>query len=62
MSEPYLDLEQKLRRWAEPLPPPRPGDGRAQHDEPGQTDGLNKPWVGPATGGRNTMSRARRTA
>lgn len=37
MSAPYLELEQKLRPLAEPLPPPRPGDGLAEHPEPGQT-------------------------
>jgi archaemetzincin len=37
MPEPYLDLEQILRPLAEPLPPPRPGDWLAEHDEPGQT-------------------------
>lgn len=37
MSEPYLELEQKLRPLADPLPPPRPGDWLAEHDEPGQT-------------------------
>jgi hypothetical protein len=34
---PYLELEEKLRPLAEPLPPPRPGDWLAEHDEPGQT-------------------------
>src|SRR5262249_9441930 len=33
MSESYLELERNLR----PLPPPRPGDWLAEHDEPGQT-------------------------
>jgi archaemetzincin len=37
MSEPYLELERKLRPLAEPLPRPRPGDWLAEHDEPGQT-------------------------
>ena len=37
MPQPYLELEQKLRPLADPLPPPRPGDWLAEHDEPGQT-------------------------
>jgi archaemetzincin len=37
MSEPYPELECKLRPLADPLPPPRPGDWLAEHDEPGQT-------------------------
>jgi archaemetzincin len=37
MPEPYPELEQKLRPLADPLPPPRPGDWLAEHDEPGQT-------------------------
>jgi archaemetzincin len=37
MSDPYLDLERKLRPLADPLPPPRPGDWLAEHAEPGQT-------------------------
>src|SRR5918996_1078017 len=37
VSEPYLDLEEKLRPLADPLPAPRPGDWLAEHDEPGQT-------------------------
>jgi archaemetzincin len=37
MSELSLDLERKLRSLADPLPPPRPGDWLAEHDEPGQT-------------------------
>src|SRR5438445_5307584 len=37
MSEPYLELEQKLRPLAESLPATRPGDWLAEHDEPGQT-------------------------
>ena len=37
MSESYLELEHKLRPLADPLPPPRPGDWLAEHDEPGQT-------------------------
>jgi archaemetzincin len=37
MCEPHLDLEEKLRPLAGPLPPPRPGDWLAEHDEPGQT-------------------------
>ena len=37
MAEPYLELEQRLRPLADPLPPPRPGDWLAEHDEPGQT-------------------------
>lgn len=37
MSEPYLELERKLRPLADPLPSPRPGDWLAEHDEPGQT-------------------------
>jgi archaemetzincin len=37
MPEPYPELEQKLRLLADPLPPPRPGDWLAEHDEPGQT-------------------------
>src|SRR5262245_46627400 len=36
MSEPYRELERKLRPLAEPLPPPRPGDWLAEHPEPGQ--------------------------
>jgi hypothetical protein len=39
MSEPYPDLECELRPLADPLPPPRPGDWLAEHDEPGQTFG-----------------------
>jgi archaemetzincin len=37
MSEPYFELETKLRPLAEPLPPPLPGDWLAEHPEPGQT-------------------------
>jgi archaemetzincin len=37
MSEPYLDLERRLRPLADPLPPPRLGDWLAEHEEPGQT-------------------------
>lgn len=37
MSKPDLDVEQKLRPLAEPLPAPRPGDWLAEHPEPGQT-------------------------
>ena len=37
MPEPYLKLESTLRPLADPLPPPRPGDWLAEHDEPGQT-------------------------
>ena len=37
MSEPYLNLETRLRPLADPLPPPRPGDWLAEHHEPGQT-------------------------
>ncbi len=37
MSDQYLELEQRLRPLAEPLPPPRPGDWLAEHPEPGQT-------------------------
>lgn len=37
MSEPYLELETKLRPFAEPLPAPRPGDWLAEHPESGQT-------------------------
>jgi pimeloyl-ACP methyl ester carboxylesterase len=37
MTKTYLDVEQKLRPLADPLPPPRPGDWLAEHDEPGQT-------------------------
>lgn len=37
MSEPYLELEQKLRPLAQPLPRPRPGDWLAEHPEPEQT-------------------------
>jgi archaemetzincin len=37
MSESYLELERRLRRLADPLPPPCPGDWLAEHDEPGQT-------------------------
>lgn len=35
--ETYSELEHKLRPLADPLPPPRPGDWLAEHDEPGQT-------------------------
>jgi hypothetical protein len=35
--EPYLELEEKLRPLADPLPSPRNGDGLVHHDEPGQT-------------------------
>src|SRR5262245_32950714 len=37
MPEPYLELEEKLRPLADPLPAPRPGDWLAERDEPGQT-------------------------
>src|SRR5207253_6990892 len=37
VAEPYPDLEEKLRPLSDPLPPPRPGDWLAEHDEPGQT-------------------------
>ena len=37
MPEPYPELEKKLRSLADSLPPPRPGDWLAEHDEPGQT-------------------------
>ena len=37
MSEPYSELEQKLRPLANPLPRPRPGNWLAEHPEPGQT-------------------------
>jgi archaemetzincin len=37
MSQPYLELETKLRPLAEPLTPSRPGDWLAEHHEPGQT-------------------------
>src|SRR5262245_12447377 len=37
VSEPYLELERKLRPLADPLPRPRPGDWLAEHPEPGQT-------------------------
>jgi len=37
MSGPCPELERKLRPLAGPLPPPRPGDWLAEHDEPGQT-------------------------
>ena len=37
MSEPFPDLEERLRPLADPLSPPRPGDWLAEHDEPGQT-------------------------
>jgi archaemetzincin len=37
VPEPYPELEIKLRPLADPLPPPRPGDWLAEHDEPGQT-------------------------
>ena len=33
----YPELEQKLRLLANHLPPPRPGDWLAEHDETGQT-------------------------
>src|SRR6516165_8100499 len=36
MPEPYPELERNLRPLADPLPPPRPGDWLAEHDEPGQ--------------------------
>jgi hypothetical protein len=31
----YLELEEKLRPLADPLPSPRPGEWLAEHDEPG---------------------------
>jgi archaemetzincin len=37
MPTPYLQLEERLRPLADPLPPPRPGDWLTEHDEPGQT-------------------------
>jgi archaemetzincin len=37
MSEPYPELERKLRPLADPLPPFQPGDWLAEHPEPGQT-------------------------
>ena len=37
MPELFLEVEEKLRPLADPLPPPRPGDWLAEHDEPGQT-------------------------
>jgi archaemetzincin len=37
MPETYLELEEKLRPLADPLPPSRPGDWLAERDEPGQT-------------------------
>jgi len=37
MPDPYLNLETTLRPLADPLPPHRPGDWLAEHDEPGQT-------------------------
>src|SRR5262249_40072466 len=37
MLEPYFEVEHKLRPLADPLPPPRHGDGLVHHDEPGQT-------------------------
>src|SRR5262249_38597047 len=37
MPEYDLELEEKLRPLADPLPPPRPGDWLAEHPEPGQT-------------------------
>jgi archaemetzincin len=37
VSEPFPDLECKLRPLADPLPAPRPGDWLAEHPEPGQT-------------------------
>jgi hypothetical protein len=37
MPDPYLELEEKLRPLADPLPAPRLGDWLAEHDEPGQT-------------------------
>jgi len=33
----YPELEERLRPLADPLPPPRPGEWLAEHDEPGQT-------------------------
>jgi archaemetzincin len=37
MSEPFLEVERKLRPLAERLSAPRPGDWLAEHPEPGQT-------------------------
>ena len=37
MPEFCLELEEKLRPLADPLPSPRPGDWLAEHPEPGQT-------------------------
>jgi archaemetzincin len=37
VAEPYPELQKKLRPLADPLPPPRPGDWLAEHDEPGQS-------------------------
>jgi archaemetzincin len=37
VSEPYAEVEHKLRPLADPLPPPEPGDWLAEHHEPGQT-------------------------
>ena len=37
MAELYRELEEKLRPLTQTLPPPRPGDWLAEHDEPGQT-------------------------
>jgi archaemetzincin len=37
MPDSHLELEEKLRPLADPLPRPRPGDWLAEHDEPGQT-------------------------
>jgi archaemetzincin len=37
MPAPYLELEEKLRPLADPLPGPSPGDWLAEHPEPGQT-------------------------
>ena len=33
----YEEVEKRLRPLADSLPPPRPGDWLAEHDEPGQT-------------------------
>ena len=37
MSEPYPQLEERLRPLADPLPAALPGDWLAEHEDPGQT-------------------------
>src|SRR5438132_1084974 len=38
MSEPYPQLEERLRPLADPLPAPPPGDWPAEHDAPGEAN------------------------